>query len=88
LSLGDFQQYAVLASLLYIYANIAWVGVVRPALMVILNLWVPVRSHSSWPLMLVATLVTGIVPVLVVIDYYRSSVRRALARVGAWAGRR
>ena len=75
LSLGDFQQYAVLGSLIFIYANMVWAGLVRPILMIVVNLWYPVKSYSSWTLMMWALLITALIPAFIAIDYYRTAVR-------------
>lgn len=48
LTLGDFQSYLVFASIVFIYLNILWVGAVRPLLMLVINLWTPVKTHSNW----------------------------------------
>jgi len=48
LTLGDFQSYLVFASIIFIYLNILWVGAVRPLLMLVINLWTPVKTHSNW----------------------------------------
>ena len=37
-----------MASMVFIYINIVWVGIVRPILFVLINLWVPLKSHSHW----------------------------------------
>ena len=48
MTLGDFQSYLVFASIIFIYLNILWVGAVRPLLMLVINLWTPVKTHSNW----------------------------------------
>ena len=42
------QQYFLVASLAFLYLNYLWAGILRPALVVGVNLFVPRRSHSDW----------------------------------------
>ena len=47
--MGVLQEWVVFAAVCFIWVNLAWVGLVRPILLTLLNMFVspPIPSHSN-----------------------------------------